>query len=91
MEAKASAHELHLGVAAVVAAPEISGCGFPAQVAVNALVIDVKLAGHVFRVFIRNEVARPHHFIPLQTLGQREQCQPGGPCPDAWRNSPTRE
>jgi hypothetical protein len=43
-----------IGVAAVVAAPEISGCGFPAQVAVNALVIDVKLAGHVFRVFIRN-------------------------------------
>ena len=43
-----------IGVAAVVAAPEISGCGFPAQVAVNALVIDVKLSGHVFRVFIRN-------------------------------------
>src|SRR5258708_36017734 len=44
----------HIGVAAVVAAPEISGCGLPAQVAVNALVIDVKLSGHVFRVFIRN-------------------------------------
>ena len=44
----------HIGVAAVVAAHEISGCGFPAQVAVNALVIDVKLSGHVFRVFIRN-------------------------------------
>src|ERR1700747_2419137 len=44
----------HIGVAAVVAAREISGCGFPAQVAVNALVIDVKLSGHVFRVFIRN-------------------------------------
>src|SRR6201997_4786421 len=44
----------HIGVAAVVAAREISGGGFPAQVAVNALVIDVKLSGHVFRVFIRN-------------------------------------
>jgi hypothetical protein len=44
----------HIGVAAVVAAREISGCGFPAKVAVNALVIDVKLSGHVFRVFIRN-------------------------------------
>ena len=44
----------HIGVAAVVAAHEISGCGFPAQVAVNALVIDVKRSGHVFRVFIRN-------------------------------------
>ena len=44
----------HIGVAAVVAAREISRCGFPAQVAVNALVIDVKLSGHVFRVFIRN-------------------------------------
>src|SRR4029077_8870107 len=43
----------HIGVAAVVAAPEISGCGVPAQVAVNALVIAVKLSGHVFRVFIR--------------------------------------
>src|SRR5258708_8539236 len=27
----------HIGVAAVVAAPEISGCGLPAQVAVNTL------------------------------------------------------
>src|SRR5207245_9046714 len=45
----------HIGVAAVVAAREISGCAFPAQVAVNALVIDVKLSGHVFRVFIRND------------------------------------
>src|SRR5260370_7089746 len=44
----------HIGVAAVVAAREISGCGFPAQVAVNALVIDVKLSGHVFRAFILN-------------------------------------
>jgi hypothetical protein len=44
----------HIGLAAVVAAREISGCGFPAQVAVNALVIAVKLSGHVFRVFIRN-------------------------------------
>ena len=37
----------HIGVAAVVAAREIRGCGFPAQVAVNALVIDIKLSGHV--------------------------------------------
>src|SRR6202165_3824181 len=44
----------HIGVAAVVATREINGCGFPTQVAVNALVIDVKLSGHVFRVFIRN-------------------------------------
>src|ERR1700680_4313212 len=44
----------HIGVAAVVAAPEISGCGFPAQVAVNTLVMPVKFSGHVFRVFIRN-------------------------------------
>src|ERR1700682_4613951 len=42
----------HIGVAAVVAAHEISGCGFPAQVAVNALVIAVKFSGYVFRVFI---------------------------------------
>jgi hypothetical protein len=33
----------HIGVAAGVDARETSGCGFPAQVAVNALIIDVKL------------------------------------------------
>jgi hypothetical protein len=44
----------HIRVAAVVAARKISGCRFPAQIAVNALVIAVKLSGHVFRVFIRN-------------------------------------
>src|SRR6516165_2712736 len=44
----------HIGVAPVVAAPEISGCGFPAKVAVNALVVAVEFSGHVFRVFIRN-------------------------------------
>src|SRR6266403_5435430 len=32
----------------------VAGSGFPAQVAVNALVIDVKFSGHVSRVFIRN-------------------------------------
>ena len=37
----------HIGVAAVVAAREISGGGFTAQVAVNALVIDVKLSRDV--------------------------------------------
>src|SRR3982074_1112018 len=31
----------HIGVAALVAAHEISGSGFPAQLAVNALVIEV--------------------------------------------------
>jgi hypothetical protein len=55
----------HIGVAAVVAAREISGCGFPAQVAVNALVIDVKLSGHVFRVFIRN-VGHRFSFVFMQ-------------------------
>ena len=44
----------HIGVAAGVDARETSGCGFPAQVAVNALIIDVKLSRDVFRVFIRN-------------------------------------
>ena len=31
----------HIGVAAVVAAPEISGCGFPAQVAINTLRFEI--------------------------------------------------
>ena len=52
----------HIGVAAVGAAREINGCGFPTQVTVNALVIDVKLSGHVFRVFIRN-VSRKFFFV----------------------------
>src|SRR6266850_8332931 len=38
----------HIGIAAVVAAGEISGCSFPAQVAVNALLIDVKFSGERF-------------------------------------------
>jgi hypothetical protein len=56
----------HIGVAAVVDAREISRCGFPVQVAVNALVIDVKLSGDVFRVFIRNPLLLP--IFPLDSL-----------------------
>jgi hypothetical protein len=63
----------HVGVAAIVAAREISGGGFPAQVAVNALVIDVKLSGDVFRVFIRNVGHRFYLFRFMQTETQLER------------------
>jgi hypothetical protein len=43
-----------IGVAAIIAAREVGWGGFTAQVAVNALLIDVKLSGHVFRIFIFN-------------------------------------
>jgi hypothetical protein len=40
-------------VAAVVIAFEIGGCGLAAQIAVDALIIDVEFPRYVFGVFIR--------------------------------------
>jgi hypothetical protein len=40
-------------VAAIVVALEIGGRGFAAQIAVDALIIDVKLACYIFGVFVR--------------------------------------
>ena len=44
----------NVGISPIVAAFEISGRGFPAQVAVNALIIHVIFSRHVNRVFVRN-------------------------------------
>ena len=44
----------HIGVAAIIAAREVGRCRLAAQVAVDALLIDVKLTSYVFRVFICN-------------------------------------
>jgi hypothetical protein len=80
----------HIGVAAVVAAPEISGCGFPAQVAVNALVIAVKLSGHVFRVFIRN-VGHRFSFVLCRwkihgaASAAADSKRPGSWRPEVWK------
>ena len=38
---------------AVFVAGEVGGGGFPAQIAIDALVIDVILAGHVVRILVR--------------------------------------
>ena len=40
------------GMAAVVVALEIRGRGFAAQIAIDALVIDVKFTVYVFRIFV---------------------------------------
>jgi hypothetical protein len=39
---------------AVVVPLEIGWRGFPAQIAIDALIIDVEFAGYVFGVFVRN-------------------------------------
>jgi hypothetical protein len=44
---------VYVGIAPVVAAREIGGCGFPAQIAVDALVIDIEVPCDVFGVFVR--------------------------------------
>src|SRR5438132_66135 len=40
-------------MAAVIVALEIGGCGFTAQIAVDALIIDVEFSRYVFGLFIR--------------------------------------
>ena len=42
----------HEGVAAIIVAGEICGCGFAAEIAVDTLIIDVKFAGQVFGIAI---------------------------------------
>jgi hypothetical protein len=44
---------IHVGMAAVIVPLEVGGRRFAAQIAVDALVIDVKFAGYVFGVFVR--------------------------------------
>jgi hypothetical protein len=44
---------IDVGMAAVVIPFEIRRRRLPAQIAVNALVIDIKLPGNVLRVFVR--------------------------------------
>ena len=68
----------YIGVAAVVAAREISGCGFPAQVAVNSLVIDVKFSEHVFRVFIGNVGHRFSFVLCRWKIHGAASAAPGG-------------
>jgi len=45
---------VNVGVAAVVVALEIRGRSFPAQIAVDALFIDIEFAGGIFRIFVGN-------------------------------------
>jgi hypothetical protein len=44
---------IDIGMAAVIVPFKIRWCRFPTQVAVDALVIDIKLARDVFGVFVR--------------------------------------
>ena len=43
---------INVGMAAVIVATEVRGSGFTAQVAVNALVIDIELSVDIFGIFI---------------------------------------
>src|SRR5207302_4395737 len=43
---------VNVGVTAVVIALEIRGRSFPAQIAVDALLIDIEFAGGVLRIFV---------------------------------------
>src|SRR5438270_8348818 len=43
---------INVGMAAVIVPLEIGGRGFTAQIAVDALIIDVKFARYVFGVFV---------------------------------------
>jgi hypothetical protein len=45
---------IDVGMAAVVVPFEIGGRGFTAQIAIDALIIDVELAWYVFGVFVRD-------------------------------------
>jgi hypothetical protein len=45
---------VNVGMAPVVVALEIGRRGFPAQIAIDALIIDVKFARHVFGIFVRS-------------------------------------
>jgi hypothetical protein len=42
-----------VGITAIVAASEITGRSFTAEIAINALIVHVKFAGYIFFVFIR--------------------------------------
>jgi hypothetical protein len=44
---------VHVGVAAVIVPFKIGGCGLAAQIAVDALIIDVEFARYVLGVFVR--------------------------------------
>jgi hypothetical protein len=44
---------VEVAVTAVVVTLEVCRCGFAAEVAIDALVIDVEFAGYVFRIFVR--------------------------------------
>src|SRR5207249_9829490 len=54
---------INVGMAAVTVPLEIGGRRFTAQIAVDALIIDVKFARYVFRVF----VCRNGHGFSLKT------------------------
>ena len=45
---------VNVGVTAIVIALKIRGRSLPAQIAVDALLIDVEFAGGIFRIFVGN-------------------------------------
>jgi hypothetical protein len=49
---------------AVVVPFEIGRRGFAAQVAINALIVDIKFSGDIFRIFVRSV----RHFVSNEAL-----------------------
>ena len=45
---------LHVGIAAIIVARKVCRRCFPAQITIDALVVDVELASGVFRIFVCN-------------------------------------
>jgi hypothetical protein len=54
-----------VGVTTVVVALEIRGRGLPAQIAIDALLVDIKLPRGVFRIFVRDV----GHNLPVEGVG----------------------
>jgi len=58
---------IDVGMAAVVVSLEIGGRGFAAQIAVDALIIDVEFARYVLGVFVRGV----GHDFPVKSEAER--------------------
>jgi hypothetical protein len=66
---------IDVGISVVVAAREIVRCGFPAQIAIDALVIDVDFSFNIFGVFVLNLC---HIFVSFLALGPLSSQAVGG-------------
>jgi hypothetical protein len=66
---------IDVGMAAVVVPFEIGGCRFPAQITVDALIIDVEFARYVFGVFVRDIGHGFSRKVKWNARKKRSQCK----------------